>query len=57
MNLFKKNKTDYAKLLCCIMKADRDAGSPLLHSIAQVVTGIRLPETPRRLITAKRIER
>lgn len=41
------------KLVCCLAKADKEAGSPLLRGLVQKLTGVSL-EAPKRIITARR---
>lgn len=50
----KVTKGTLLKLACCLLKADKDTGSPLLRGIARKLTGINL-DAPKRIITARRI--
>lgn len=44
----KVTKSTILKLICCLAKADRGAGSPLLRGLAQKLTGVSL-EAPKRI--------
>ena len=53
-------KKSTQNIICCFLKTDASAGSPVMRGIFELITGIRIPNVKkvdmqeRRLITAKR---